>query len=74
MASSGNEYDIVSFYMGNCGQYVVFALLLTAAGLILQRKQPAQYESDKASTSFAKTEATDEELDEWFNEVEKGRE
>jgi len=68
LASGGNEYDIVSFYMGNCGQYVVFALLLTAAGLILQRQQPAQNKSDKAAASIAKTEAADEELDEWWGE------
>ena len=71
LAASGNEYDIASFYMGNCCQYAVFALLLTAAGLILQRKQPAQNEPDKAAAYPAENEALDDELDEWFDGVEK---
>ena len=74
LASNGNEYDIVSFYMSNCGQYVVFALLLTAAALILQRKQPAQNEPDKAVISSIINEAADDELDEWWGEAEKDSE
>ena len=66
----GIEYDVASFYMSNCGQYVVFALLLTAAGLILQRKQPAQSISNQDAAFPAKNETADNELDEWFNEVE----
>ena len=71
LAASGNEYDIASFYMSNCGQYIVFALLLTAAGLILQREQPAKNEPIKVDTITAKNEAADDELDEWFNEDDK---
>ena len=33
-------YDIVGFYMVNCAQYFVYALLMAAAGLILQRQRP----------------------------------
>jgi len=44
LAVSGNEYDIVNFYVSNCFQYVVLALLLTAAGFILQRKHPGANE------------------------------
>ena len=65
LAASGNEYDIASFYMGNCGQYFVFALLLAAAGLILQRKPYAQ---NSPNTIIA--DSKDTELDEWFNEIE----
>jgi len=38
---TGVEYDIASFYMVNCGLYFALAVLMAAAGLILQRKQPA---------------------------------
>jgi len=69
LATSGNGYDIISFYMANSGQYFIFALLLAAAGLILQRKQPL---STKPHTSveLLNKKAYDKELDEWFNEVE----
>jgi len=69
LAASGNEYDIASFYMGNCGQYFVYALLLAAVGLILQRKQPVPRKM-VASAGQYKDNAADDELDEWFDEVE----
>jgi len=69
LATSGNEYDIASFYMGNCGQYAVFALLLAAAGLLLQRKPITQNVPNAIVASTSNT-ATDAELDEWFNEEE----
>jgi len=68
LAASGNEYDIASFYMGNCGQYFLFALLLAAVGLILQRKQPVQNASGSSSDVHLKK-ANDDELDDWFGEA-----
>ena len=70
LAVSGNEHDIGSFYMTNCGQYFVFALILTALGLILQRKRSAQNEPDKAGAFPPVNEAADGDLDEWFDEAE----
>jgi len=67
LAASGNEYDIVSFYMSNCGQYVVFALLSAAAGLLLQRKQYVPEASETAAQPD-ENETDDEEPDEWFDE------
>ena len=66
LAARGNEYDIASFYMGNCGQYAVFALLLAAAGLVLQRKQPVQHELKMVRP--VENELDNGELDEWFDE------
>ena len=69
LATSGNEYDIASFYMGNSGHYFIYALLLAAAGFILQRKQPTlirQISSDNLTVK----KVYDEELDEWFNQIE----
>ena len=67
LAASGNEYDIASFYMSNCGQYAIFALLLAAAGVLLQRKPTVQQHPNTIIQS-ANNEATDAELDEWFSE------
>ena len=69
LAASGNEYDIMSFYMGNCGQYFVSALLLAAAGLLLQRKQSPMSNKPVASVNAINNKANDDELDEWFNEA-----
>jgi len=66
LPESGAEYDIASFYMGNCGQYAVFALLLAAAGLLLQRKQPVSIVN--APIESVEVKAADKELDEWFEE------
>jgi len=66
LAASGNEYDIASFYMGNCGQYFVSALLLAAAGLLLQRKQPSISNEPIFVNSLNK--ANNDELDDWFDE------
>jgi len=69
LATSGNEYDIASFYMGNSGQYFIYALLLAAAGLILQKKQPAPI-NHIPSDNLTVKKVYDEELDDWFNQVE----
>ena len=67
LATSGNGYDVASFYMGNCGQYIVFALLLVAAGLLLQRK-PSAPSGARADIGAAERAKMDDELDEWFSE------
>ena len=71
LAVSGNEYDIMSFYMVNCGQYFVEALLLAAAGLLLQRGQSARYpaEAERDAEPVPGDSKTDDELDEWFSET-----
>ena len=67
LAAGGNAYDIASFYMSNCGQYVVFALLLAAAGFLLQRKSPAQSNLEDELPP-AEDESADDEPDDWFDE------
>jgi hypothetical protein len=69
LAASGNEYDIASFYMANCGLYAVFALLLAAAGIMLQRNPSPQTVSGNP-VQEVKHETNDDELDEWFDELE----
>jgi len=69
LATSGNEYDIMSFYMGNCAQYFVFALLLAAVGLVLQRKQPITSIPEVTDAPNKNSEA-DDELDEFFNSAD----
>lgn len=67
LAASGNEFDVASYYMDNCGRYFVYALLLASAGLILQRKQPTQ-KKPVPSVGQQKNDAADDELDEWFDD------
>ena len=70
LAASGNEYDIMSFYMGNCAQYFVYALLLAAAGLIVQKRDTVGMDEKANGTLSAKnTSESDSELDEWFEET-----
>jgi len=69
LAVSGNEYDIASFYMANSGQYFIYALVLAAAGLMLQRKHLAPA-SPVSSAELRSKETYDRELDEWFDEME----
>ena len=70
LAASGNGYTIVSFYVSNCGLYLVFTLLLAAAGLMLQRTPASQTKPD-TTIDQADDEADDKELDDWFDEVEE---
>jgi hypothetical protein len=53
--------------MGNCGQYFVFALLLAAAGFLMQSKHQMINKPGVANRSN-KNETADAELDEWFDE------
>ena len=71
---SGNEFDIASFIMSSSGQYIIFSLLLAAAGLFLQKIQPLfniARSASKAAGRLTKEalDSNDDELDEWFNEV-----
>lgn len=34
---SGSEYDIMNFYMTNCAQYLMFAIIIFVLGWILQK-------------------------------------
>jgi len=67
LAAKGNEYDIASFYMGNCGQYFAFALLLAAAGFLIKSKHQTINKPGVAVRPH-KNEDADDELDEWFDE------
>jgi len=66
LSAAGSGYSIASFYMDNCGQYFVFALLLAAAGVLLQKKPTTLGEIDSANKG-AGSKAVDDELDEWFD-------
>ena len=68
LATTGNEYDIMSFYMSNCGQYFIYTLLLAAVGLLLFKWQPQEA---RVPVSNAKNNANDNELDEWFDGMDK---
>jgi nucleoside permease NupC len=63
-----DNYSIISFYMGNSAQYFVYALILAAIGLILQKKQILP--SNTVVPANHSTSNNDNELDEWFEEIE----
>ena len=72
LSVSGNEYDIMSFYMGNCSQYFVYALLIAAAGLNVQKRNEEAVGTAEMSTATISSKVnteSDNELDEWFEEV-----
>ena len=69
LAVSGNEYDIMSFYMGNCSQYFVYALLMVAAGLILYTREIVGSYATSVAIPKTQNNENDNELDEWFEEI-----
>ena len=73
LSVSGNEYDIISFYMGNCAQYFVFALLLAAGGTILRKSESTVMEEITVDAISQKLITVgDDELDDWFEEIGDG--
>ena len=69
LSVSGNEYDIMSFYMGNCSQYFVYSLLLAVMGLLLQKKEIVGSQATSLAITKTQNNENDNELDEWFEEV-----
>lgn len=49
----GNEYDIINFYMSNCAQYLLFAIIIFVLGWILQKNSYG-----KASSACAEVQAS----------------
>ncbi|HHV08716.1 MAG TPA: hypothetical protein GXX75_00360 [Clostridiales bacterium] len=66
----GNEYDVIDFYMSNCVQYLISAVLIFAAGWITARPvtvfQSRNYLEQTASADIAK----DDDLDDWFKKMD----
>jgi len=69
LAASGNEYDIMSFYMGNCSQYFVYSLLLAVMGLLLHKKEIVGSQTTSVAITKTQNNENDNELDEWFEEI-----
>jgi len=63
-------FDIANFYMNNCGRYLVFALLLAAAGFG-SRKDQITPKMLRSSASLPKSNENDAELDAWFKEMDE---
>ena len=70
LPESGMSYIIVGYYMGNCAQYIAYALLLTAAGLLLQRKQTESNKSDDIVCHVPNLAAIDDDDDDDEDEDE----
>ncbi|SDZ08346.1 hypothetical protein SAMN05421736_10613 [Evansella caseinilytica] len=80
---SGNEFDIVNFYMTNSAQYVVFAVMLFTLGWMLQKNTAGtagNFDNRSKGKANGKSalpytvgdaEAGDEDFEEWFQNNDK---
>jgi type III secretory pathway component EscT len=41
---SGNEFELVSYLMGNIAQYAIFAVILLSLGIVLQNRPSDEFE------------------------------
>jgi amino acid transporter len=65
LATSGNSYDIASFYMESSGRYFIFAFISAAIGILLHKNTTVQIET--TAIPAVANDADDDELDEWFD-------
>lgn len=69
---SGNEYDIVNFYMSNCAQYLLFAVILFTLGWILQKLpfyRSGNFEKNNTTAPYvevSKAVEAKEDFEDWF--------
>jgi hypothetical protein len=69
----GLNYGYINIFVSNCGPFFAFAFLIAAAGIIIQRLKPAQSEK-KNNFTPAHNADYDNELDEWFDDIDSGDE
>lgn len=64
--------DIVSFYMSGCAQYLLFAVVLAALGVLIQKKGgPAVSAAAPAPRTIVRHESMDDEaFEEWLRRSE----
>ncbi|MBW9146051.1 hypothetical protein KTC92_09675 [Clostridium sp. CM027] len=75
----GNEYDIVNFYMANCAQYVLFAVIIFTLGWILQKnssdtetKLNVENQVTPSPSNISKDdEIKDEDFKDWLKDNDK---
>ena len=65
-----NAYDIVNFFVASCCMYFALALLLAAAGYLIQRGSVKVSAGTPPAETVAGKE-NDAELDEWFQEADE---
>ncbi len=75
LVASGSEYDIVNFYMLNCVQYTIYAIILFGIGWLLRSRSVLSYKVTSSDyTNNSMVENKEEDLDEWFLEMKQGKE
>jgi hypothetical protein len=71
LAVEGNEYDIMNFYMSNCVIYFINAILLFSLGWIsLMLPNPNSFVKLPTAQLPISYKKEDEELDQWFEEIQ----
>lgn len=75
LETSGNEYDIVNFFMSNCVQYIIYAVILFSISWLLRSRSVIVYQvpSSEGMQSNAMINQ-DDELDEWFIKMKESKE
>lgn len=70
LVASENRYEIVNFFMTNCAQYMLFAVILFTLGWILHMNSSLhaghRNRSDQAASSVRKHETDEDDFDTWF--------
>jgi hypothetical protein len=69
---AGSMYDIFSVYMASGVQFLIYAFLLAAAGLILQKIEPLVSKCDPRNKKSVKEElaALEEEIEDFEEEID----
>lgn len=68
---SGNEFEIVNFYMMNSAQYLIYAILLFSLGWLLRKPAAMVREPSNEVRKTASPGKDEEDLDDWFAQMEQ---
>lgn len=71
---SESLYDVINFYMSNCAQYFIYALLLSGTGWFFIRGTLGQAKRAVQEAVIERSASeNDDELDEWFEKMKEDK-
>lgn len=50
---TGNEYNIINYYMSNFSQYIIFAILLASVGFVIQKLGHMNFDKMELSGNYS---------------------